>query len=132
MDPARAAVERHADTINTRSVQAYRRTMHYPFTYQNYNGVALTIERPEDCGVTEDYPWDIILRTDPGWSYTDFEAVEELARSVSSAVFKVSFRRVDRSGAASNLYDAIWIATYRDDRWAIQFRHNLGQRVPSP
>ena len=29
------------------------------------------------------------------------------------------------------IHDAIWIATYQDDRWAIQFRHNLGQRVPS-
>ncbi len=128
MDPARAAVELHADTINRRAIEEYRRTMHYPFTYQNYNGVALTIERPEDCGITEGFPWDIILRTDPNWSHTDFEAVEELARSVSSAVFKVSFRRVDDSRTASELYDAIWIATCHDGRWAVQFRHNLGQR----
>lgn len=128
MDPARAAIELHADTINRRAIEQYRDTMHYPFTYQNYNGVALTIERREQCGVTQDFPWDIILRTDPNWSHTDFEAMEELARSVSSVVFKVSFRRVDHDRTASEVYDAIWIATCRADRWAVQFRHNLGQR----
>ncbi len=131
MDPAQTALELHADTINRRAAEEYRRTMHYPFTYQNYNGVALTIERAEDCGVSEPFPWDIILRTDPEWSHTDFESVEVLARSISSAVFKVSFRRVDNQGAASSLYDAIWIATHRDERWAIQFRHNLGERSES-
>ena len=129
MDPARAAIELHADTINRRAADEYRNTMHYPFTYQNYNGVALTMTGPEECGVTEDFPWDIILRTDPAWSHTVFDAVEEVARSAGSAVYKVTFRRIDQSGNASVPYDAIWIVTLRDGKWAIQFRHNLGPRA---
>ena len=42
MHEAQVALERHARTINDRDLAAYRETMNYPFTYQNYNGVALT------------------------------------------------------------------------------------------
>ena len=129
MDHARDAIERHADAINDRDADAYRQTMNFPFTYQNYNGVALTIERAADCGVTAPLPWEIILRTDPDWLRTEFDAIEEVARSKSSTVFKVSFRRIDKSGASDGGYQAIWIATCKDDRWSVQFRHNLGQQT---
>ena len=129
MDEAKGAIERHAEAINARDVEAYRQTMTFPFTYQNYNGVALTIEKAADCGVTAPLPWAIILRTDPDWSHTEFDALEEVARSVSSAVYKVGFRRIDASGQASGAYDAIWIATCQEGRWGVQFRHNLGLRA---
>lgn len=128
MDAAKQAIERHADAVNARDVEGYRQTMAYPFTYQNYNGVALTVETPRDYGVNAPFPWEIILRTDPQWSHTDFDAIEEVARSVSSAVFKVSFRRIDTAGNSSALYDAIWIATCSGGQWGVQFRHNLGER----
>lgn len=125
--PAREVVDRHAEAINDRDADAYRGTMNFPFTYQNYNGIALTIEKATDCGVSAPLPWEIILRTDPDWKRTDFDEVEELARSISSVVFKVSFRRIDKSGSFDGSYSAIWIATCRDEHWGIQFRHNLGQ-----
>ena len=40
--------------------------------------------------------------------------------------------RIDRAGNASLPYDAIWIATLRDGRWGVQFRHNLGVRNAAP
>jgi len=126
MNAARDTIDRHAEAINDRDTVAYCATMNFPFTYQNYNGVALTIESAADCGVTAPLPWEIILRTDPDWQRTDFDQVEELAGSVSSVVFKVTFRRIDRSGHSDGSYQAIWIATCRDDRWGVQFRHNLG------
>lgn len=129
MDEALDAINRHAQAINDRDLDAYRRTMNFPFTYQNYNGVALTIEEAAACGVSAPPPWEIILGTDPDWSHTEFDLVEELARSVSSAVYKVQFRRIDKAGAASNAYQAIWIATYIGGSWGVQFRHNLGQQT---
>jgi len=125
---ARAAIERHAEAINRRDLDAYRESMAFPFTYQNYNGVAFTVDDAARCGVDDPLPWEVILRTDPDWSHTEFDSIEEVARSESSAVFKVGFRRVDQAGEASPSFDAIWIATYSQKRWRVQFRHNLGMR----
>ena len=129
IDEALAALERHARTINDRDLAAYRKTMNYPFTYQNYNGVALTIANAEQVGVTAQPPWKIILQTDPDWLRTEFDRIEEVARSVSSVVFKVEFRRLCRSGTDDRSYQAIWIVTCQQGRWGVQFRHNLGQRI---
>ncbi len=128
MDPARLAIERHADAVNDRQIKGYLATMAYPFTYQNYNGVAFTVQSAQDFDGNADFPWDVILRTDPDWSHTAFDSVEEVARSSSSAVFKVVFRRIDQSDRASEPYEAIWIATCQDGQWGVQFRHNLGCR----
>ncbi len=128
MNTAEGVSERHAQTINDRDVEAYRQTMNFPFTYQNYNGVALTIEKAEDCGVVAPLPWDIILSTDSDWHHTDFDFMEEVARSASSAVFRVGFSRVDAAGHPYGNYHAIWIATCQNGRWGVQFRHNLGKR----
>jgi len=126
MNAARGTIDRHAQAINDRDIVGYCATMNFPFTYQNYNGVALTIESAAECGVTASLPWELILRTEPDWQRTDFDQVEELARSVSSAVFKVTFRRIDKSGHSDGSYQAIWISTCRNDHWGVQFRHNLG------
>jgi len=128
MNEARDAVERHAQTINDRDLEAYRSTMTFPFTYQNYNGVALTIGNAADLGTTAPPPWEIILETDPNWLRTEFDQVEEVARSASSAVFKVEFRRLDTSGRSDGSYQAIWIVTCKHGHWGVQFRHNLGRR----
>lgn len=129
MNEAQIALERHAQTINDRDLEAYRRSMNYPFTYQNYNGVALTITDAAEVGVTAQPPWEIILQTDPYWLRTAFDHVEEVARSASSVVFKVHFRRLDRSGHDDGPYQAIWIVTCQQGHWGVQFRHNLGQQV---
>jgi len=120
------ALNRHARSINERNLGQYTETMIFPFTYQNYNGVALTIENPEDCGTIAPAPWEIILETDPNWSHTVFDAIEEIARSKMSAAFKVTFRRISKENIASKPYQAIWIAACKEKKWGIQFRHNLG------
>ncbi len=125
---AKAAVERHATAINHRDLDAYRDSMAFPFTYQNYNGVAFTVEDAASCGVDSPLPWEVIVRSDPDWSHTEFDSIEEVARSESSVVFKIGFRRIDHAGKASPAFDAIWIAIRRAQNWRVQFRHNLGMR----
>ena len=130
MEPAETALERHADAINERNFQDYLNSMVFPFTYQNYNGVALTHAKASDVDEKGgSLPWDIIIRTDPNWSHTTFDEMELVAHSVSSAVYKVAFRRVDQAGVVSLPYDAIWIATCPAGQWGVQFRHNLGMRA---
>ena len=77
MDAAREVVRRHGDAINDREVEAYRQTMNFPFTYQNYNGVALTIDDAVDCGVSAPLPWEIIVSTDPDWHHTSFDNFDQ-------------------------------------------------------
>ena len=130
MEQAENALKRHAGAINERDFQAYVDSLVFPFTYQNYNGVALTQAHASDLNAKDGtLPWEIISRTDPTWSHTTFDGMELVASSVSSAVYKVAFRRIDTSGTASKPYDAIWIATCRDGYWGVQFRHNLGMRA---
>ncbi len=127
MDDAIDAVRRHAKAINDRDLAAYRGSTSFPFTYQNFNGVALTLKAEADCGVVAAHPWDLILETDPNWSHTDFDAMDEILSSSTSAVFRMRFRRIDRDGGSSAAYQAIWIATRRSSGgWGVQLRHNLG------
>jgi hypothetical protein len=128
MNTAEDVTQRHAQAINNRDLTSYLETMNFPFTYQNYNGVALTVEKASDCGVNAPLPWDIILKTDSNWHHTEFDFMEEVARSTSSVIFKVGFSRVDDKGDAYGRYQAIWIATCQHGHWGVQFRHNLGLR----
>ena len=71
-------------------------------------------------------PWTLITDTDPYWSHTKKDAVEEMARFNSTIGYKYVARRVNTSGNIGLVIQAIWIAVYTRREWGIQFRHNLG------
>ena len=127
MDEARLKLHEHAEAINARDFDDYCATVHFPFTYQSYDGIALTFADEHDAVLRATLPWDNILRTDPDWSHTEYSEISEVARSAASAVYKVRFNRVDTAGNSSDSYEAIWILTCIDGVWGVQFRHNLGQ-----
>lgn len=126
MDAAANAVSRHGEAINKRDIDPYLATTNFPFTYQNYDGVALTVEAKERYTGDGLFPWEIILQGNSNWHYTRFDTVEEVARSLSSAVFKITLSRIDRAGHDYGTYEAIWIVTNQNGHWGVQFRHNLG------
>ncbi|MEZ4502080.1 MAG: hypothetical protein R3C39_05610 [Dehalococcoidia bacterium] len=128
MESAEQAIEQQCAAINERDVPRYLASTNFPFTYQNYNGVSVTVESADRYPATAPWPWDIILSTDPRWSRTVYDTVEEVARSESSAALKRVFRRITDDGGASEPYQAIWIATRVDGQWGVQLRHNLGSR----
>ena len=119
-------VHKHHNAINSQDEQGYLDTVKFPFTYQNYNGVSITIEDQEDYRANYQMPWEIIKDTEPNWSHTELNEVEEVARSNSSVVYKYSARRINKSGDIDLVIQAIWIAVYTRREWGIQFRHNLG------
>ena len=119
-------VHKHHNAINSQDEQGYLDTVKFPFTYQNYNGVSITIEDQEDYRANYQMPWEIIKDTEPNWSHTELNEVEEVARSNSSVVYKYSARRINKSGDIDFVIQAIWIAVYTRREWGIQFRHNLG------
>tara|TARA_B100001123_G_scaffold349105_1_gene398930 strand:- start:91 stop:483 length:393 start_codon:yes stop_codon:yes gene_type:complete len=129
MKSAKKIAENHHDSINAQDTEAYLESVKFPFTYQNYNGVSITVETPEAYKSRFPMPWAIIKRTDPNWSHSDLVQLEEVACSKSSVAYKFVGRRVNTDGSVEPDFQAIWIAVYSGGKWGIQFRHNLGNEV---
>ena len=123
---AEDVINKHDDAINAQNERAYLDSVKFPFTYQNYNGVSITIENEEDYRANYQMPWDIIKDTQLNWSHTEMDKIEEVARSNSSVVFKLLARRINKSGNTDLVFQAIWIAVFSQGEWGVQFRHNLG------
>ena len=123
-------VYKHHNAINTQDEREYLDSVKFPFTYQNYNGVSITIKDEEDYRTNYQMPWDIIKDTESNWSHTEIDKIEEVARSNSSVVFKLLMRRINKSGNIDLIIQVIWIAVSTQGKWGIQFRHNLG--IPTP
>ena len=129
MNNAEAAILEHHEAINKQDTDGYLETIKFPFTYQNFNGVALTAETLDDYKKRLEMPWEIIKRTEKEWAHSSLDLVEEIARSEASVVFKIAARRINTSGKTDITIHAIWIAVKTDGSWGIQFRHNLGKPV---
>ena len=127
MNNAEAAILEHHEAINKQDTDGYLETIKFPFTYQNFNGVALTAETLDDYKKRLEMPWEIIKRTEKEWAHSSLDLVEEIARSESSVVFKIAASRINTSGKTDITIHAIWIAVKTDGSWGIQFRHNLGK-----
>ena len=119
-------VYNHHEAINSQDETDYLDTVKFPFTYQNYDGVSITIKDKEDYKINYRMPWNIIKETEENWSHTEIDKIEEVARSNSSVVYKLIMRRINKSGITDLVIQVIWIAVYSKDEWGIQFRHNLG------
>ena len=129
MNNAEAAILEHHEAINKQDTDGYLETIKFPFTYQNFNGVALTAETLDDYKKRLEMPWEIIKRTEKEWAHSSLDLVEEIARAESSVVFKIAASRINTSGKTDITIHAIWIAVKTDGSWGIQFRHNLGKPV---
>ncbi len=119
-------VHKHHNAINAQDERQYLDSVKFPFTYQNYNGISLTIEDEEDYRNNYQMPWDIIKDTEPLWSHTELSHIEEVARSSSSVVYKYLGQRINTTGNTALVIQAIWIAVFTNREWGVQFRHNLG------
>ena len=91
-------VYKHLNSINARDEREYLDSVKFPFTYQNYNGVSITIKDEKDYKDNYQMPWNIIKDTEENWSHTDMDNIEEVARSNSSVVYKLLMRRINQLG----------------------------------
>ena len=123
------AVSKHHSAINCQDEKAYIDSVKFPFTYQNYNGVSITVKDKEDYRINYKMPWDIIKDTESNWSHSQLERIEEVVRSNSSVVYNLLVRRINNSGTTDLIIQAIWIAVCTNCEWGIQFRHNLGAAI---
>ena len=103
-------VHKHHKAINSQDETGYLDTVKFPFTYQNYNGVSITIKDKEDYKINYKMPWNIIKETEENWSDTDMDKIEEVARSNSSVVYKLIMRRKNKSGITDLVIQVIWLS----------------------
>ena len=125
-NPSEDILYKHHNAINAQDETEYLDSVKFPFTYQNYNGVSITIKDEKDYKDNYQMPWDIIKDTEENWSHTDMDNNEEIARSNSSVVYKLLMRRINKLGDTDLVIQVILIAVYTKCEWGIQFRHNLG------
>ncbi len=126
MTDATSVIEQHQRAINERNLDDYLKTVVFPFTYQNFNGTAITVEKL--CQYRELFPapWEIVLKIEPNWLRTDIDEIQELAVAPTSAAYKVTLRWITSKESNSEQLQAIWIAVFKNSAWGIQFRHNMG------
>ena len=126
MYTAREVIQRHQDAINERDLAKYIDTTVFPFTYQNYNGTAITVEKPEEYGSLFPAPWEPVLAAFPDWGLTKHDAVAELVAGENSAVFKVVARWLTQDEKPHKPITAVWITVRKECKWGLQFRYNMG------
>ena len=61
METPRSVIEKHQSAINERDLQTYIETVIFPFTYQNFNGVSITVNSPEEYGANYLYHGKLLL-----------------------------------------------------------------------
>ena len=126
METPKSVIERHQRAINERDLKAYIETVIFPFTYQNFNGVSITVNSPEEYGAIYPAPWETVIAAFPNWLRTEHEQVDEIVSSNLSAVFKVKARWITNTTQLHKPITAIWITVKKKGVWGLQFRHNLG------
>ena len=49
MNTPKEAIRLHQKAINDRNIEEYIKTVVFPFTYQNYNGISITVK--DEAGI---------------------------------------------------------------------------------
>ena len=126
MNTPKEAIRLHQKAINDRNIEEYIKTVVFPFTYQNFNGTAITVKTAHEYGDVYSPPWETVLSAFPDWLTTVHESVEEIVSSELSAVFKITARWKTTTDTPHKPITAIWITVKLNGKWGLQFRHNLG------
>ena len=126
MNTPKEAIRLHQKAINDRNIEEYIKTVVFPFTYQNFNGTAITVKTAHEYGDVYPPPWETVLSAFPDWLTTVHESVEEIVSSELSAVFKITARWKTTTDTPHKPITAIWITVKLNVEWGLQFRHNLG------
>ena len=126
MNTPKEAIRLHQKAINDRNIEEYIKTVVFPFTYQNFNGTAITVKTAHEYGDVYPPPWETVLSAFPDWLTTVHESVEEIVSSELSAVFKITARWKTITDTPHKSITAIWITVKLNGKWGLQFRHNMG------
>ncbi len=90
-------------------------TLHYPQVRLSASGLDLWKSRE-----------DFLAGTEPGrqraWFRTKLENAEPIQAGASGVNVTVRYSRLNSQGEKLSAYDAVYLVTNRNDRWAVQAR----------
>lgn len=115
LDPAQQAVESYVEGLNSLDPQALAATLHFPHVRLGASG--LEFWRDEE---------EFLSGTEPGrqrtWRLTTLESIKPIQMGATGANFAIRFVRVNSQGETLSAYDAVFLVTRRDSKWAVQAR----------
>lgn len=113
--PAQAAVEEYFEKLNSLDPQALAATLHFPHVRLGASG--LEFWRDEEA---------FLSGTEPGrqrtWRLTTPDSIEPIQVGATGANFAIRCLRVNSQGETLSAYDAVFLVTRRDSKWAVQAR----------
>lgn len=113
--PARQAVEEFFTALNSLDPQALAGTLHFPHVRLGASGLEFWRDEEEFQSGTE-----------PGrqrtWRLTAVESIEPIQIGSAGVNLAVRFLRENSSGEALSAYEAVFLVTRRNSKWAVQAR----------
>lgn len=114
-DPARQAVEEFFTALNSLDPQALAGTLHFPHVRLGASGLEFWRDKEE-----------FLSGTEPGrqrtWRLTSAESIEPIQVGSAGVNLAVRFLRQNSSDETLSSYEAVFLVTRRDSKWAIQAR----------
>ena len=118
-EAARTAVQAYFAALNSLDPERWADTLHFPQARLDSSGLDFRQTRA-----------DFLSGTAPGrqrtWPETRIDAMEVYQTGPSGANLNVRYSRLNADGEALSAYDAVFLATLRDGRWAVQAHSTYG------
>ena len=119
---ALATVERYLAALNDRDTAEIRDAFNFPHIRIGADGTLARFERPEDYDFSH-----FFRRTGPdGWHHTMWDRTEVVFATPSKAHVAVDFTRYREDGSVIGRYFSLYVVTFRNGHWGIQFGSGSG------
>ena len=115
---ALAVMDRHLHALNGQRENDLTDTLHFP----HFRLVGTTL----DCWRSaETYLSDFRARAGADWARTAWQAIDVQSESADKVHLAVRINRFDTNDQLTADFDSLWIITFKDCKWAAQFRSSF-------
>jgi hypothetical protein len=115
---ALAVMDRHLHALNGLRENDLADTLHFP----HFRLVGTTL----DCWPSaETYLTDFRARAGADWARTAWQAIDVHSESADKVHLAVRINRFDINDQLTADFDSLWIITFKDGKWAAQFRSSF-------
>ena len=114
-----AAARAFLDAFNAQDFEALAASLNYPHV-RLANGRFETIE--SHGAFVERAPFIARQLEKEGWHHTAMTSLEVVHEGEDKVHLALTYDRCHADGSVYNTFDTLWIATFQDAHWGIQFR----------
>jgi len=113
-------MENHLNALNALNEDALAETLHFP----HYRLVGPKL----DCWPSkETYFADFRTRAGENWARTEWGSIDVQRESPDKVHLAVCINRFDNENQLIADFDSLWVITFKDGKWAAQFRSSFAQ-----